>query len=222
MKTLKKSIDMLLQHPLFLGTDREMLSRTVSEHGYCIKTILSGEEIFSPKDDRKTIGMILSGKAIVTTPDREKTVLMRYLTVGDLFGVANLFTKEPYVSIIRSSGNCNVFYLSEKSIRVLLETDREFLYRYLEFLSGRICFLNRKIGYLTAGSAERRLALYLTSLKGTPVTLPLSISSLSELLDVGRASLYRAFDRLTNDGFIKKDGRMFYLSDPDAMLHAYH
>ena len=222
MSFSEKYVNMLLQHPLFSGTDREKLSRMLSGQECNIKTVPAGEEIFSPQSEQKAIWMILSGKAIVTTPDREKSVLMRYLTTGELFGIANLFTKTPYVSIVRASSACKVLCLSEKCVRELLETDHEFLYRYLEFLSGRICFLNRKIGYLTAGSAERRLALYLTSLKSNPVTLPLSISSLSELLDVGRASLYRAFDRLTADGFIKKDGRMFYLSDPDAMLHAYH
>lgn len=222
MNYSEKNIDMLLRHPLFNGMDRKHLTDVLSAAECYVKSIPSGEEILSPRNEQKTIGMILSGKAIVTTPDLEKTVLLRYLNSGDLFGIANLFTKEPYVSVIRASSTCKVFYLPEVAIRALLESDHTFLYRYLEFLSGRICYLNRKIGYLTAGGAERRLALYLASLGTNPITLPISISSLSELLDIGRASLYRAFDRLTEDGFLRKDGRVFYLSDPEAMLRAYH
>ena len=138
-----------------------------------------------------------------------------------MFGIANLFSDEPYVSEIRAHGACRVFMISEEAIRHLLENDSAFLYRYLAFLSGRIRFLNRKIGYLTAGSAERRLALYLVSLGRDSVRLDASISSLSELLDVGRASLYRAFDRLTEDGFLIKDGRNLTLLDADGMLRAY-
>ena len=81
--------------------------------------------------------------------------------------------------------------------------------------------MNLKIGYLTAGSAERRLALYLYSLGKREFRLTDSISALSELLDIGRASLYRAFDRLREDGFLQKDGRNLCLLDPDAMLDAY-
>ena len=81
--------------------------------------------------------------------------------------------------------------------------------------------LNRKIRYLTAGSAERRLALYLSSFESETVELDASISSLSELLDIGRASLYRAFDTLIADGYIQKDGRTIHILDPDAMIQDY-
>ena len=123
--------------------------------------------------------------------------------------------------MIRAHGECRVFFLTEAALRRLLEEDHQFLYRYLAFLTGRIQYLNQKIGYLTAGSTERRLALYLASLGKQSVRLEASISALSELLDVGRASIYRAFDKLTEDGFLKKEGRNLTLTNTDAMLKAY-
>lgn len=221
MNFSEKNVDMLRQHPLFAEVEQKVLMRVLNLTSCYVKKIESGEEIFSPSISQKAVGMILDGKAIVTTPNTGKSVLLRYLNKGDLFGISNLFTQSPFVSVIRATSVCKVFYLTEESVRLLLKEDSVFLYRYLEFLSGRICFLNQKIGYLTAGGTERRLALYLTSLGKNPITLPLSISSLSELLDVGRASLYRAFERLTKDGYLRKEGRVFYLSDPEAMLLAY-
>ena len=88
-------------------------------------------------------------------------------------------------------------------------------------MSGRICYLNHKIRYLTAGSAERRLALYLASFEKDIIELDASLSSLSELLDIGRASLYRAFDTLIADGYIEKNGRTIRLIAPDAMIKDY-
>ena len=222
MKFSEKNLLALCKHPLFSQCDRQSLSRLLTDTDCFVQKIPCGEEICSPdRTAQKAVGMILLGKASVTTPNQTKNVLLRYLNQGDLFGIANLFSTTPYVSVIRATVECKVFYLTDVAIRQLLETDRAFLYRYLDFLSGRICFLNQKIGYLTAGSSERRLALYLASLGENPITLPLSISSLSELLDVGRASLYRAFDRLTADGYLRKEGRVFYLSDPQKMLLAY-
>ena len=69
--------------------------------------------------------------------------------------------------------------------------------------------------------AERKLALYLSSLGGGSVRLPLSICALSELLDIGRASLYRAFDRLEADGYITRQGRTVTVNDPKTLLNAY-
>ncbi|MBQ5661825.1 MAG: winged helix-turn-helix domain-containing protein, partial [Clostridia bacterium] len=52
-------------------------------------------------------------------------------------------------------------------------------------------------------------------------SLNTSITSLSELLDIGRASLYRAFDKLCEDGLIEKDGRRIRIPDTEALLQAY-
>ena len=221
MELMEKHVKKLCTHPLFCGLDFKLLFDTLKNKGAATVQYSAGDEIMSPLSETKMIGMILSGKATVTTPDDAGNTLLRALSAGDLFGVANLFVEQPYVSVIRANGMCEVLCISEDAVRTLIEDDKAFCYRYLSFLSGRVCYLNKKIAYLTAGTPERRLALYLVSLGKSTVELPLSISSLSEMLDVGRASLYRAFDKLTEDGFIKKEGRTFVLLSPDAMLEHY-
>jgi CRP-like cAMP-binding protein len=216
-----QDIKKITEIPLFKECDPTTFRSVLNECGCQIRTFADGEILRSPEDTDRVAGVILKGKATVTTPDTARNTLLRFLGKGEMFGIANLFSEAPYISVIRANGECRAFLLPEQAIRQLLERDTAFLYRYLGFLSGRIRFLNQKIGYLTAGSAERRLALYLRSLGKGSVHLDESISSLSELLDVGRASLYRAFDKLTEDGFIQKQGRSFTLLDPEGMLKAY-
>ena len=217
----EKDLQKIFKNPLFAESEREKVEGVLRQYGCCAVSFSDGEIILAPQTEKKAAGVILGGSAVVRTPNPSHKALLRILECGSMFGIANLFSNEPYVSEIRAHGDCRVFMISEEAIRHLLEHDSAFLYRYLAFLSGRIRFLNRKIGYLTAGSAERRLALYLVSLGRDSVRLDASISSLSELLDVGRASLYRAFDSLTADGFLVKDGRNLTLLDADAMLRAY-
>ena len=102
-----------------------------------------------------------------------------------------------------------------------MEISDTFRKNYIGFLSDRIRFLNRKITYLTAGNAERRLALYLISFGTDHVELSESISALSDLLNLGRASIYRAFDKLAEDGYLEKQGRHITLLHTEAMLNAY-
>ena len=211
----------ILRHPLFGGCDRERLMQIAEDCGCEVRSFAAGEVILSPESDRRAAGLLLDGKASVTTPDAARSTLLRHLAAGEAFGIANLFGNQPFVSRITAEGRARVFFLTEQATRRLLEEERAFLYAYLDFLSGRICYLNRKIGYLTAGSAERRLALYLSSFPTDSFTLPESISDLSELLDIGRASLYRAFDRLIADGFLQKQGRSIHLIRREAMLLAY-
>ena len=125
------------------------------------------------------------------------------------------------MSKIYADGACRCIFFSQESISRLLEQSDVFRRNYICFLSNRIRFLNRKISYLTAGSAERRLALYLLSFEKREVELEDSISSLSDLLNLGRASLYRAFDKLCEDGHLIKDGKKLTVLNPKAMLSAY-
>ncbi len=221
MTVTEKDIGKILKNRLFDGADRETVRKILTESNCRTEDFCDGEVLLSPDSTERMAGILLSGGATVTTPDPQRGTLLRYLGAGDTFGIANLFGNAPYISLIRARGKCRVCFLPEAAVRRLLEEDRAFLYQYLAFLSGRIRYLNQKIGYLTAGGAERRLALYLASQGEDRIELDASISSLSELLDVGRASLYRAFDRLTEDGFLQKEGRTLHLLDREGMLRAY-
>lgn len=216
-QTFKK----IRSQPFLRGVDEPLLRRVCNGDGAFVRSYRTGDVIRSPAETSAMAGIVLSGRAAVTTRDPARSVLLRYLGAGDPFGIANLFCSEPFVSLIRAASPCSCLFLTEDAVRVLLGESPAFRETYIGFLGGRIRFLNRKIGYLTAGSAERRLALYLSSLGAGEVRLPLSLSALSELLDVGRASLYRALDRLTADGYLVRNGRNLTVPDPEALLRAY-
>ena len=221
MLLTKKESEKIFHSPIFRGVNITNAKDVFLRQGCLAVDFEDGDVILAQNEAARKAGIFLSGRAVVTTADDSKNALLRFFEAGDFFGIANLFTNEDYVSSIRAKKKCRVFFFTEEAIRELLETDKTFLYNYLSFLSGRICYLNRKIRYLTAGSAERRLALYLSSFQKDTVELDASLSSLSELLDIGRASLYRAFDTLIADGYIEKTGRTIRLLAPDAMIRDY-
>ena len=216
-KKESKDLESVRSHPLFACVDEPILREMLAENLAEIRSFAAGELFLQFPQ----AGLILSGKASVTTPDAGRSVLLRYLGAGDLFGIANLFSNDPFVSRIRATKPTRCFLLSEAGVRRLLGENETFREHYVAFLGNRIRFLNRKIGYLTAGSAERRLALYLSSLGAGKTQLPLSLSDLSELLAIGRASLYRALDRLESDGYLERDGRKWILPDPEVLRRAY-
>ncbi len=218
---LKKDFLILLKHPLFQNLEPNSTLSILRANDCAVCKFESGDVICSPAATQKKAGIILNGRASVSALDGTKNSLLRFLKVGDLFGISNFFTVEPFVSMIRADKPTRVLFLTEAAIAALMDADRDFLYRYLSFLSGRICFLNKKIGYLTAGTAERRLALYLTSFMTEEVVLTESLTVLSELLNLGRASLYRAFDRLIADGYIQKYGHTIHIFNLEAMRKAY-
>lgn len=208
--------------PLFRNLPPERIATVLAQDGAETAVFRAGDPVdMCDSSGKPRLAVLAEGKAAVTTPDPGRAVLLRFLRVGDLFGIANLFSAEPLVSTVRAETDCAFLFFSEAVVSHLLDTDAQFREAYIGFLAGRVRFLNRKIGYLTAGSAERRLALYLAGLGSGDIVLTESISSLSELLNLGRASLYRAFDRLTDDGWLIRDGKRLRLTDPEAMLRFY-
>ena len=104
----------------------------------------------------------------------------------------------------------------------LIDHDSTVRYRYIAFLAQKTLYLNQKITYLTAGSAEQKLAYWLdTNAHDDAVQLNLPMNALCTMLDLGRASLYRAFDKLEHDGFILREQKTVRLLDRDRMLHHY-
>ena len=207
---------------LFCGCDPHLLERVLKD-GCSVICFPSGTSVCEPGSHTKHIGIILSGSAAVTSADSERKVLLRTFSAGDIFGVSGVFSENcEFVTRISAKSDCSVAFISARALSELIENDKTVLYNYIEFLSGRIRFLNRKIKFFTSGSAERRLATYLDSFGEDSFRLNESMSSLADMLDIGRASLDRAFDRLTADGFISRERNVITLFDRDKMVIHYN
>ena len=213
----------LKKHILFKDVDSDTLSSFVMQYGSDISMFKPGDEIFSPMNEEKCLGFILSGEASVYSADGNRSVLLRSLREGDTFGVSNLFDENSrFVSFIVAKRASSVIFFNSDAIGKLLDDSSEFRMSYIKFLSQRIRFLNRKIFCFTAGSAERRLAVFLCSQSNeNSFSLTINANSLSEMLNIGRASLYRAFDKFVADGFITKNGKLITLLDREALKTNY-
>ncbi|MBE6600521.1 MAG: Crp/Fnr family transcriptional regulator [Ruminococcaceae bacterium] len=208
---------------IFLGCDPKLLTSVLESENCKIKSFSSGETICEAHSVLRSIGIILSGSAVAMSQDRERNVLLRRFAQGDIFGVSGVFGEdEKFVTRISAKGPCSVAFISANGLRELIENDKNVLYNYIGFLSDRIRFLNKKIKFFTSGSAERRLALYLDSFGEDEFTIEESMSALAEMLDIGRASLYRAFDSLTADGFIIRDKDKIHVLNREKMINYYN
>ena len=219
------TLDLLLSLPLFTGADREKLSKSIEGGCFTCRCYRSGELIYAPNVEEKRIIIFRSGEASVYSADESRSVLLRTVTAGKTVGVANLFSSEKFVSRIIADKKSETVEITATDFKRLFANDSEILYNYISFLSNKICYLNKKIVYLTAGSAERRLAFFLdahaSEVGSDSFPLPVPMNSLAEMLNLGRASLYRAADKLEADGFLKRDGKNITLVSKEQMLTKY-
>lgn len=207
----------LFSHVLFAGVSEQTM-RALTER-YPPVRVASGLTL---ENTDRYLSVLLSGRARILSGDSGRTVILRTLGPVDVFGAAQLFCRdaEPF-SRIETLTACKIWMLPAEAVREWIHADPVFCENYLSFLSERVRFLNRKICGFTAGSAERRLALWLSGESEDDIVLPASLSALSDMLDIGRASLYRAFERLAADGMIEKSGRNIRILDRPALLKKY-
>lgn len=176
--------------------------------------------------DARAVGLIVTGSASCRGLTGAQPVLLNRFAPGDLFGMAGAFaTAGAPLSQIVADRRTRVLFLPQPVLCELFRRDASAAEAYIVFLSDRVAFLNRKIAGFTAGESADRVAAYLVQLyqsHGSPLELPCSVSELGAMLNLGRASVYRAFDQLTAAGILVRSGRTFTIRDADALMRCAH
>ncbi len=208
---------------IFSNADIENVSRYVTEEDIWVNSFCVGEEICSPMDKGVPVCILLDGCATVSSADCSKNVLIKTVSAGAMFGIATLYaSSDAFPTKICAKSVCKALFINTCAIRALIENDKGAAVGFMRFLSDRIVYLNKKINSFTAGCAERRLSLFLADNEsGGIYSADVSISALADMLDIGRASLYRAFDKLDAEGFIEKKDKVIIIKDKQAMLEKY-
>ncbi len=210
-------IDILLNNKLFDGADRDNVNALVCDDKCYMQEYANGQSV----DIQNRIAFVVKGCVCVYSIDSKRHLLLRKVEKNEFFGLAGLFVPDMQISCCVSKGNSEVVLIEKRAVEKILETDKAVMRNYIALLSKKISYLNKKITYLTAGSAERKLAVYLLSQKSENIEIKVSYSALSDMLDIGRASLYRAFDRFVSDGCIKRDGNTITVINKALMLEKY-
>ncbi len=183
-------------------------SAMMGDLGLCkVHRYQKGTYIFSREANPRALGVILSGTAQVEKGTQDHLIVMSRLLQGDVFGAVSLYaSSERYVTAIRAVTPVTALIIPKRIMDKLIRTYPEIAVNYLTYLSERIYFLNRRIDSFTGGSAVQRLAGYFLMSEADTSGVP--AAHLASALDIGRASLYRAFEELEQAGAIRRDGKL--------------
>ncbi|SMC55315.1 Crp/Fnr family transcriptional regulator [Papillibacter cinnamivorans] len=209
---------------LFSGVSPERVKRAAEDARCRIGVFQKGEVIYDRTHFRKSLGVLLRGSVEVHKGGEDgRGLMLSILETGSLFGAAALFNEtERYVTVLSARELTRIVFFPQELVSDLMQEDFRIVTNYMCFLSGRIRFLNDRIEGLAAGNAAGKLAFFLAGgteqVRGTAeIRLNRSVTALAESLDLGRASLYRAFRELEEAGLIRQEGRTIYISDVEAL-----
>ena len=122
----------------------------------------SGETVYSKKEYKKALSLIVSGKVTARKVHGGKDLVIRTFDAGDLFGVAALFSQDDeYVSEIRADSKCTVAFVSQEIVSEIFLKSPEAALAYVSLLSQKIRYLNNKLDNISAPSALSKLCYFL-------------------------------------------------------------
>ncbi len=218
MKVTKQVLDALCATKLFIGVSRKNLSSLLEAQEKTTVIYKRGDVIYSPDNYENSLGFIIRGSVNVIKPS--SGVIISNLTKGDIFGAVTLYSQKGYyVNKLVATTETKVLFIDRATVNVLMIQDQALAVNFISYLSDRIYYLNSRIDSFTGGSAESRLASYLIASFGGYKTLQLKqpFTKLAVSLDIGRASLYRAFDSFVDAGAIEKDGKYVRLLNEEKL-----
>lgn len=195
----KLCLQVLSQTDIFSAADffalEQLLERSAKLVSFPKEAVL-----YSPASTEKCIGVILQGEARVEKDYLTVSVLKK----GGQFGTVFLYNDaKHFVNTVVAKTDCQVVFLSKAGIDRLMETNPAVSMAYIAYLSKRIYFLNEKIEAYTAPSGEEKLLHYLKSICGTDgVAKQVCVTELARQINVSRAGIYRALEKLSANGTI--------------------
>ncbi|MBQ3866788.1 MAG: Crp/Fnr family transcriptional regulator [Clostridia bacterium] len=197
--------------PLFAGADGA--AARAADRGAAV-SVAKGKEVPRAREGVPAVGIVLEGAVSVYAGD----TLLNRIAPGGLYGVASLYGQgEGAPTRLVAQDPCRILLFTEDELEEITE-DRMIRRNLFSFLSDRIRFLNRKVATFSAPSARRKLAMFLLERERDGVfRAGRSLTELASVLDLGRASLYRAMNDLEKQGAIRRRGREIEILSREAL-----
>ena len=205
----------LQQSFLFQGLSEEEFKELLS-YFPPPEVFAKGEIIYSKSHFQQAIGIILYGAVQVGCSNGTSQILIDHLMPGDLFGAAALFGEQnTYVNEIKAIEPTTILFLSQQTFSLIIKKYTAIAENYIRFLSDSFRSLNQKITEFALGSSHQKVAMYCMQHcdKQGMVQFSQSMVSLAKVLHIARSSLYRSLNELVQTGFLRKEGKRYYLQN---------
>lgn len=216
----QKVFEALYKCRLFNNAD-ESTVREIADNYASLSVCEKNSVIFSETKYTRALVIIVKGKVSVTKKNGNGKILMSILGEGDIFGMATMFYEEEnFLTEITALEKVTMLTVPKDSLVKLFSLYPIITENYIKILSERIHFLNKKIStYTKSETIQKTASLILQNCDSEKKisVLPYSITNAADALNIGRASVYRAFESLENSGYIKRNGRKIEILDSAAL-----
>lgn len=195
---------------LFSGMSLKDCATLLEKACPMVREYKKGDLIYSPESTNPSLGFVMHGECEIVRRRAHEDMSLNTLHEGESFGILSLFSEDgAYPTAIYASKRSQVLFFSKEDVELLIAASPLISINLIRFLANRAKFLNYKIAILSGITVEERLAKYLLMQSALTHSDEISINSVrvASRINCGRASLYRAIDKLSERGLIVPDNK---------------
>ncbi|MEW7009563.1 MULTISPECIES: Crp/Fnr family transcriptional regulator [unclassified Lentilitoribacter] len=212
--------------PPFLDMDHEALAELLgvarSEH------FAKGDAIFSQADEAHKFYVLLDGYIQVAklTPDGEQ-VVMRYITSGELFGIAKAVGQKNYPASAIAAVDCVVLVISDAIWDELTDKYPTFASNTYKTVGERLIETQQHVVELATEKVEQRIANAVLKLanqtgrkteEGILIDFPISRKDISEMTGTTLHTVSRLLSAWEDKGLIKSGRQKITLVEGHKLM----
>ena len=208
---MKDIINNIKYNALFSKVTESELEELLKHLNYSIEKYDKGTVIAQEDDNCSAIGLVLEGRVnIERIYPSGKSIVMKKLSCGDVFGEALIFSKTTtYPVTVMANSNCIVGYLNKEDIIKLFSLNDIILENFLMLLSDKVIVLNNKIKSISLKNIKQKVADYILqeykSQKQLIVNLKMNKEEIANFIGIPRPSLSRELIKLRKEKIIDFD-----------------
>ena len=201
---------------LFQGVSKDWLEELIKTSPPIISEYKRGEQIYSSASENRLVGFVLKGECEIRRHRSDGSrVVLNSLGENESFGILSVFSDDEFPTHIFAVRNSSVLYFTDAQIKHFVNNNSQIATNLINFLVGRVGFLNKKIATFSGIRVEDRLAAFLLceSDRQASDALTFNCQKTAEEINAGRASVYRALSSLEEEGFISIVDKKIHIND---------
>ena len=216
-----KPIQLLNQCMLFNGLSEDQLAElaALASRRRCAK----GKLIFREAEACIGFYIIAAGRVKIFKSSPEgKEQILHIFDQGEPFGEVPVFHGLPYLASAEALTAVELYFFPRTQFVALLEKNSSLALNMLAILAMRLRRFATQIEHLSLKEVPGRLAMYLLYMAKeqknmNQVVLDIPKGQLASLLGTSPETLSRIFQKMSEEGLIRVDGRRIQLLDTDAL-----
>lgn len=178
-----------------------------------VKSFNKNEILFREDEKCENVTFVISGEIKISSTSFEgKELIYNVVGKNEVFGNNLIFSDSPfYKGDVIATKESMIVNIKRENLIILLQSNKEFLFSYLNLQSNFGKKLNSTIKLLSINSAEERVKFYLFENNGK-ITYK-SVTELALILHLQRETLSRVLTKLEKENTIKRSLHQITLLD---------